>query len=534
MPTPVVPLVEKIPRSSRDRWFAFLSAAIVFLSVMGVRAQTRYGYVEVKDVAAPVVPREFRAAWVATVGNIDWPSKPGLPVTQQKAEMIAILNRLQQLKMNAIILQVRPTADALYPSKNEPWSWYLTGNMGQPPNPYYDPIAFTIVEARKRGIEFHAWFNPFRARHPSCKGKVSASHITRKRPDLVRRYGSLEWLDPGHPEVQSHSLNVILDVMKRYDVDGIHIDDYFYPYPEKTRGGKLMPFPDQSTYARYRRLGGKLSVSDWRRDNVNRFVKRLYLSIKKTKPWVKFGISPFGIWRPGYPKQIKGMDAYETLYANALLWWQKGWVDYFAPQLYWPIDSPGQSFPVLLNWWSAQNLRNRHLWPGISVWGTKMDRNPREVVNQIAATRRQPKVHGQVIYGMNGLLTNSLGIASLLAKHSYNVDVLPPAMPWLGRKQPPKPRMSFGLDLAAKLAGFHWKIASTKPARHWVLQQKIKGKWKSKVLPGTQKTFFIRGELVPQLPEYIAISAVDRNGIQGPPIVARKSVTVGAPVRKTK
>lgn len=529
MPPPVAIPAKKFTFLTHSSTSRIIGILAVFAGLLPVSAQKRYSYVEVTDVALPTLPREFRAAWVATVGNIDWPSKPGLPVAKQKAEMIAILNRLQALKMNAVILQVRPTADALYPSKLEPWSWYLTGNMGQQPHPYYDPISFTIEQARRRGIEFHAWFNPFRARHPTCKGAVSKQHITRRRPDLVRKYGSLEWMDPGHPEVVAQSLRVIMDVVKRYDLDGVHIDDYFYPYPVKDRRGKVIDFPDRTTYQRYRSTGGKLAVADWRRDNVNRFVRTLYASIKKTKPWVKVGISPFGIWRPGHPPQIRGMDAYEEIYANALLWWQQGWVDYFTPQLYWPINPPAQSFPVLLKWWAAQNIQHRHLWPGISIWGTKGGRKAEEVVNQVAAARHQADVHGQVLYGMNGLLTNAVGVASALSRKVYTTRVLPPASPWLSSKRPAKPQVSFGLDPVSKLAGFHWRIDSPTAPRHWIMQTRIGGRWNSRILSGKEKTFFIRGDLIAQLPDYFALSAVDRNGVQGPPIVARKRVTVGNP-----
>lgn len=484
-----------------------------------VSAATRFGYVEDQTIQPPAVPREFRAAWIATVANIDWPSKPGLPVAQQQKEMIAILDRAYQLRMNAVILQVRPTADALYPSKIEPWSWYLTGKAGQAPKPYYDPLLFTIREARRRNLEVHAWFNPFRARHPSAKGKVPANHITRKRPDLVRRYGSLDWLDPGDPAVRAHSKRVIMDVLKRYPVDGIHIDDYFYPYPVK-RGNTLVSFPDSKTYAKYRRAGGKLELDDWRRDNVNRFVKDLYATIKKTKPWVKFGISPFGIWRPDYPKGIKGMDAYDRLYADALLWWQLGWVDYLAPQLYWSIDEEQQSFPVLLKWWAQQNKTRRHLWPGISIRGTKENRHPFEVLKQVNAVRLQSGVNGHIHYGMNSLLTNRHNVSYYLQKHAYKTAALPPASPWLSNTQPGKPRMLFGVRTNG-IAMFKWS-ASGAPPKYWVLQQQRGGEWKTNILPGTQTSIDIHGSLVQNLPLLIALTPIDRYGKAGFPFRARR------------
>lgn len=504
-------------------------ALFLLLTAGSLIGQTRYSYVEDPTVKPPALAREFRAAWIATVANIDWPSKPGLPVQQQQKEMIAILDRAQQLRMNAVILQVRPTADAIYPSKLEPWSWYLTGKAGQAPSPYYDPLQFTIDEARKRRLEVHAWFNPFRARHPSCKGDVSPNHITRRHPELIRKYGSLEWMDPGDPQVQLHSLRVILDVLNRYDLDGIHIDDYFYPYQIKTREGKIIPFPDTKTYARYKHTGGKLALNDWRRDNVNRFVKNLYAAIKRRKPWVKFGISPFGIWRPGYPKQIKGMDAYEALYADALLWWQQGWVDYLAPQLYWSIEDKGQSFPVLLNWWAAQNKQKRHLWPGLSIAGTRSDRHPFEILRQINTTRLQPGANGQIHWGMNCILTNRQNIAYYLQNNAYKEYVLPPASPWLTKDRPTKPRLHFGVRPNSNIAAFKWQSTGTEP-KYWILQERHGTNWQTTILPGTQKSKYIQGNLNTRLPTQIALSPVDRYGQAGPPFQASRRVLKASPI----
>jgi uncharacterized lipoprotein YddW (UPF0748 family) len=251
------------------------------------------------DTAPPPVPRELRGVWVATVGNMDWPSRKGLPTAQQQAELTALLDRMAQLRMNAMVLQVRPAADALYNSAIEPWSDFLTGTMGRAPDPYYDPLSFAIAEAHKRGIELHVWINPYRAKDPSTKA-VSVNHVSRTDPELVRDYGPFLWLDPGDPRVRALTTRVVLDLVRRYDIDAVHMDDYFYPYPE-VRRGREMEFPDEVTWRRYRREGGTLSRDDWRRENVNLLVKGLYQSIHQVKPWVRFGISPFGIWRPGHP-----------------------------------------------------------------------------------------------------------------------------------------------------------------------------------------------------------------------------------------
>jgi len=267
------------------------------------------GFVGGQDADPPAIPREFRAAWVATVDNIDWPSSRTLTPDQQRSEMIHILDTAVSLRLNAIIFQVRPACDALYDSKLEPWSEYLTGRQGRAPSPYYDPLEFAVREAHARGIELHCWFNPYRAGHPAQRGPYALSHIRYRHPEIVKNYGRYLWLDPGEPLVQKHSLDVIRDVVRRYDIDGVHIDDYFYPYPEDGQ-----EFQDQASYKRYQNGGGDLGLHDWRRQNVDHFVESAYKTIKSEKPWVKFGISPFGIYRPGIPETIKaGVDQYDEL-----------------------------------------------------------------------------------------------------------------------------------------------------------------------------------------------------------------------------
>ncbi|MDQ8149789.1 MAG: family 10 glycosylhydrolase, partial [Gemmatimonadota bacterium] len=313
---------------------------------------------------APAPVREFRGVWVASVSNIDWPSRPGLPTDSAQRELLAILDRAQTSGLNAVILQVRPSGDALYESTLEPWSEYLTGRQGLAPRPRWDPLAFAVTEAHRRGLELHAWFNPYRAKHSSAKTPLASSHLATRRGRLVHRYGQQVWMDPGEPEVLAHTVRVVLDVVRRYDIDGVHLDDYFYPYPEKTRRGRPIVFPDAGAFARYRARGGRLAKDDWRRANVDSLVRTLHDGIHRVKPWVKFGVSPFGIWRPGYPAGIRGFDAYAELYADARTWAREGWVDYLSPQLYWPSGRPEQSYPDLLRWWGEQNTLGRHLWPG--------------------------------------------------------------------------------------------------------------------------------------------------------------------------
>ncbi|HEU0040122.1 MAG TPA: family 10 glycosylhydrolase [Verrucomicrobiae bacterium] len=480
---------------------------------------------EPANFTPPKPEREFRGAWVATVGNIDWPSRPDLGVAEQKAELLAILDRATQLKLNAIIFQVRPACDALYASPIEPWSEYLTGAMGKAPQPFYDPLKFAVEEAHKRGLELHAWFNPYRAAHPSAKSPTASNHISKTKPSLVRRYGKHLWLDPGEKEVQDYSLSVVMDVVKRYDVDGIHFDDYFYPYKE-SEGGQEIDFPDDASWKRFG-AGGKLSRDDWRRENVNIFIRRVYESIKATKPWVKFGVSPFGIWRPGNPPQIKGYDAYAELYADSRKWLVNGWLDYFTPQLYWAIEPKEQSFPVLLHWWDEQNSGKRHIWPGLNTTrarsrtGTEevLDRTnvrtnasrergswkPDEIVSQIRMASKQPVSAGHVHWSMKSLM-RSPELDAALERTVYAGPALIPACKWLDSVPCEKPKLSVATgNLSAKLS---WETAPAEKTALWILQFERGGKWTTQILPGNRRSHILDGSP----PEALALSAVDRIG----------------------
>lgn len=373
--------------------------------------------------------REFRGAWVATVANIDWPSAPGLPKETQQAELISLLDRLKAVRFNAVIFQVRPACDAMYESEREPWSEFLTGTMGKSPG--WDPLEFAIKEAHARGMELHAWFNPFRALPPNPKSPVHPRHITKVHPEWVRRYGKLTWLDPAEPGVAQHTLDVILDVVRRYAVDGVHIDDYFYPYKEKDAAGASIPFPDDEAWKRYRDSGGDLARDDWRRGHVDAFVERMYAEVKAARRSVKVGISPFGIWRPGNPSQIKGLDAYGEIYADSRRWFREGWVDYLAPQLYWRVDQTAQSFPVLLQWWAGQNGANRHLYPG--VYSTK--HSAVEIEYQTRITRGIAGASGNIHFSAKSLLAGGLddgaSLSFHLARSVYNEPALAPPSDWL-------------------------------------------------------------------------------------------------------
>ena len=451
-------------------------------------------------------PREFRAAWVASVANIDWPSKRGLTTEQQKSEALALLNFLQQHNFNAVILQVRPAADALYESRLEPWSYYLTGQQGQAPSPYYDPLEFWIQEAHKRGIELHAWLNPYRSHHKSG-GEVTEHSIVKKRPELsVFLKDGYWWFDPALKGTQEHSTAVVMDIIKRYDVDGIHFDDYFYPYRDYNKGDD---FPDDVSWTAYQTGGGKLSRGDWRRDAVNSFIENLYKKIKAEKPLVKFGLSPFGIWRPGYPQSVSGFDQYEQLYADAKLWLNKGWIDYFTPQLYWPINRMGQSFPVLLGWWKGENTQNRHLWPGMSVGRDTSARNVNEVMSQIMITRGMlPESMGAVHWNISAVYKNA-NMAKALIEGPYKKPALVPASPWLSQKQPAAP--DFTIMPNGEDYKIRWTHANKNEIFKVVVYQKGAAFQDYYIFNGNQNEFTVP---VPasQRSLQIGLSVVNRNG----------------------
>jgi uncharacterized lipoprotein YddW (UPF0748 family) len=474
----------------------------------------------------PPVEREFRGAWIATVANIDWPSKPGLPVDEQQRELVRLLDLAVELKLNAVVFQVRPACDALYKSSLEPWSSFLTGRMGRAPQPRYDPLKFAVREAHRRGLELHAWFNPYRALHPSSKGPIDRRHVSRAHPEMVREYGTYLWLDPGEPAAVDHSLAVIMDVVERYDVDGVHFDDYFYPYPINDESGQRVDFPDGASWQQYLAgLDGRppLARDDWRRANVESFLARLYRAIKRAKPWVKFGISPFGIYRPGHPEGIQGFDAYASIYADSRPWLAEPIVDYFSPQLYWPIDQKAQSYPVLLAWWQEQNEHGRHLWPGIFTSkiaeGTQRQWAAEEIVQQIEVTRQQPGATGNIHFSIKALAADRDGIATKLRAGLYAEPALVPASPWLAEPgtEPAAPSLAWsGRGSERRL---RMQMPDEKAPWLWVVREKHGDNWTTRILPGHISVIDaqLAGSDEPDGERAkIVVSAVDRLGIEGP------------------
>jgi uncharacterized lipoprotein YddW (UPF0748 family) len=465
----------------------------------------------------PQINREFRAVWIATVDNIDFPTRKNLSVEEQKSELIRNLDLARQLKLNAVIFQVRPMCDALYNSKIEPWSEYLTGEMGKPQN--FDPLQFVIEEAHKRGILVHAWFNPYRAYHPSAK-TVSDNHISKRRPDLVRKYGKYLWLDPTEPEVQAYSASVISDVVRRYDIDGVHFDDYFYPYPEKDTAGNKIEFPDDKRWQEYLRTGGEMSGKsgikripskreDWRRMHVDNFIARVGREIKRIKPEIMYGISPFGIWQPAPEKKIIGLNAYNELYADSRKWLQDGTVDYFAPQLYWETARQGQSFPILLDWWKNQNIKNRHIWVGIAPYriGSNANFTAQEISNQILLTRNSPATRGAIHFSFKSLRNDLGGIQKTLRENAYANEAVIPSSNWIKAAKPSAPKVKITRDKDFVRA--NWTERGKRKAFWHVVYAKDKTGWSYSILPATEKTIALSAD---RQIEKIMVTSVDRLG----------------------
>jgi len=467
------------------------------------------------------VDREFRAVWVATVGNIDWPSKQGLSTWEQQRELLAILDRVVALNMNAVVFHIRPGADALYASPYEPWSQYITGRQGRGPEPPWDPLAFAVEQAHKRGLELHAWFNPYRTAY-NRDTAIARTHIAKTNPKLVRQYGRFLWMDPGDPEVRRRSLRAIVDVVKRYDVDGVHIDDYFYPYPENDASGKRIDFPDSETYDKYVASGGKLAKDDWRRSNVDKLIEAMYKGVHAAKPWVRVGISPFGIWRPGNPAQIKGFDAYAEIYADSKKWLQNGWADYFVPQLYWPIAPPDQSFPVLYDWWLSQNTKHRHMWPGLATYRISETGQRRitsqEIVAEIDTMRARNTSLGHIHFNMTALMKGPDSLNERLLSR-YAFPALVPASPWLGAKAPGAPSARIVHDTATGDLVMRLTPAQGGGERVWLwtVRSYANGRWVNEVLPGWLRAH----RLAESATSRAVVTAVSRTGVESRSVEVR-------------
>jgi len=488
---------------------------------------------------------EFRGVWVATVENIDWPSKKGLTIEEQKAEFIRLAEMHKRNGMNALIVQIRPAGDAFYPSLLEPWSEYLTGKQGVAPIPFYDPLQFMIEETHKLGMEFHAWLNPYRAVFNIHTSSIASSHLTKIHPEWFITYGGKKYFNPGLPQVREFVASVVKDIVTRYDVDAIHMDDYFYPYPIAG-----IPFPDEYTYKQY---GNGLNKADWRRSNCDSIIKLLYQTIRSVKPTVKFGISPFGVWRnqkvdsTGSRIQVQllnqtirstkptvkvgiiwrnqendsmgsctqaGNTCYDDLYANILLWLKNGWIDYVAPQLYWERGHKLCDYDTLLAWWNKYTY-GKHLYIGHGVYraGTNTAwKNRNELPNEINALRKYTTTQGSIYFSSSNFNSNPNGWNDSLQLHYYALPAIVPPMPWIDSTLP-----SIPIVTGLKNGVYNISYTGTVPMRSFavfMVQQGMDVKIDSAILidviPATQSIVFDRKNIIASLSDRLFVATVSR------------------------
>ena len=490
------------------------------------------------SLVPPPVAREFRAAWMSPVDAGEWPSAPDLDDASQQEELRDLLDRAAEVGLNAVILHVRPAADAFYPTDRAPWSSYFVPRGAEEPG--YDPVAFALEEAHRRGLQLHVWVNPFRAAPPERRREpLGAEFIAETNPEWVVRYGSQRWIDPGDPAARQAVLGALLEVVYRYDVDAIHLDDYFYPYLEERTTVRRVPvgrrryrtvretatigFPDDRSWARYGAAAGWRDRGDWRRENVSQFVRALYDSVKAHKPWVAVGISPFGIWRPGYPAGVTGLDAYREIFADSRRWWREGWVDYLVPQLYWHSDGEQARNRRLDAWWRAENVRGRHLWPGMLTMRVASGANrwpaseiERQIVGYRATRAGSAESLGHVHFRLKSLLDDAPGgLGDRLRAGTYAAPALPPASPWLGADRPGTPGVAScgGAVPAATLTAY-----GPGRTRWWFVQWRdAAGRWTGRTLPATSAVplAFSDGSR----PTAVAVRPVSPTGVEGAPLV---------------
>jgi len=397
-------------------------------SQLALEETTASSFVKVSH-SLPEIPREFRGVWIATVANIDWPVSGTDSWEKQKKDYLALLDYYKGLHFNAVIVQIRTAGDALYPTKLAPWSKYLTGQQGIAPKTQEDPLTWMIEAAHQRGLEFHAWLNPYRATMDLNTAGLNPNHDFHKHRKWMLKYGTKWYYDPGLPEVKAHLLQIIAEVVDTYEIDAIHFDDYFYPYREPN-----VEFPDQASYAAYKKSGQ--SKDDWRRQNVDQLILALSETIKSKKPWVQFGISPFGVWRnqskdpKGSPTQA-GQTNYDDLFADVLKWMKNGWIDYLIPQLYWSMEHRLASHRVLADWWS-NNSYGVPVYLGNGPYKIREDsdaawKEPKELITQVHYGRTLPQIQGNAFFSARSIYTKNQDIAQLLKKEVYEQPVLPPA-----------------------------------------------------------------------------------------------------------
>ena len=404
--------------------------------------------------------------------------------------------------------------------KQHTWKLFINycsifaGTQGNSPSPFWDPLSYLLQKAHDLGIEVHAWFNPYRARAgSSSRSGLASNHMANRFPQYTYSYGHNLWMDPGAKVVQDYIISVFTDVLKRYDVDGIHIDDYFYPYPVQGQS-----FPDSHTYSSYKSNGGTLSLPDWRRNNINDFVQRLNKEIHAIKPYIKFGISPFGIWKPGHPSGIHGSSSYDSLYADSRKWLSLGWLDYMAPQLYWEIDPPAQSYPALLDWWLQQNSKHRHVYAGNDVAKIVSNKWPvQEISNQVKISRdRHTSLSlGNIQFSMKYFLSNTHGISDTFSALYTNI-ALTPEMPWLNVSRPESPK-----NVLAHSNTISWSADNTGNVHYWAIYEQFADAWNLNTVIKADVTSVSNMRV-----GFYAVTSINRAGFESMPVLVQNSATI--------
>ena len=380
---------------------------------------------------------EFRGVWVATVVNIDWPKNGNDAVDKQKADYLKILDFYKDLNFNAAIVQIRTAGDAFYDSEYAPWSRFLTGKEGKGPNTENNLLKWMIDQAHLRGMEFHAWLNPYRATFDLKTDILSPTHDFNLHPEWMIKYGKKHYYNPGLPEVRKRLVDIMLEVTSNYDIDALHFDDYFYPYKIKDE-----IFQDSLTYA-YHALQNQ-SLEDWRRSNIDSLVMNIHKTIKSKKPWVQFGISPFGVWKnnstdPKGSDTRAGQTTYEDLYADPLTWMERGWIDYIVPQVYWSMELPVASHRKIVDWW-ANNTKNTNLYIGNGPYkirnnSDKAWENKKELPKQLKLARSNKSVQGNVFFSAKSLINKHPDVVKILKRKFYGSPALNPISPLAPNKK---------------------------------------------------------------------------------------------------
>lgn len=479
------------------------------------------------DVEVAPAPREFRGVWIATVANIDWPSSGTLPYARQKEEFISLLDYYKSLNFNAVIVQIRTSGDAFYPSRFAPWSRYLTGKEGQRPDTTEDPLSWMILEAHRRGMEFHAWLNPYRATMNLDKDLLSPEHDFFRHKEWMVKYDTKYYYNPGLPEVRAHLVKIIQEVVKNYNIDAIHFDDYFYPYKVPN-----LEFDDKAAFRKYGKPGQK--IDDWRRQNVNMLVQEVHTTIKAEKPWVQFGISPFGVWRnkekdPTGSNTRAGQTNFDDLYADVLTWMKNGWIDYLIPQLYWSMDYNLASHRILVDWWS-KNHYNTKIYIGNGPYKIRDNadqawNNPMEIPTQVGLSKITPNISGNAFFSAKSMYVKNRDVAELLHQNHYQGPVLPPLVHQSNSPSPDltKPSLlphgdgfAFNFDQRISLE-YRFALVHTAPTLSDLQKRSDKATFQKVYLDDSNR------QLIPVLSpfnqKFVAISFLDIYGKESKPMV---------------